>query len=94
MRDKNMGRLVYVVEPFMGSIKGKQNAKDVSKQLQELINAYAKKGWQFHSVAEVNISVAPGCLAGLLGGKNEYTKYDQVVFCRPLTEEEEAATPA
>lgn len=86
-----MGRFVYVVEPFMGSIKGGQNAKDVSKQLQELINTYAKKGWQLHSIGEVNISVSPGCLASLFGAKNEYTKYDQVVFCRPLTEEEEAS---
>lgn len=87
-----MGRYVYIVAPFMGSIKGKQSAKDVSNQLQELINFYAKKGWQFHSMAEVNIEVAPGCLAGLFGSGSEYTKYDQVIFCRPLTEEEERSS--
>lgn len=86
-----MGRFVYTVIPFMGSIKGKQNAKDVSNQLQELINSYAQKGWQFHSMAEVNIEVTPGCLAGLFGNGREYTKYDQAVFCRPLTDEEEKA---
>lgn len=62
-----MERYVYLVTPFMGSIKGKQNAKDVSDQLQSLINTYAKKGWEFSSVAEVNIEVSPGCIAALLG---------------------------
>lgn len=86
-----MGRYVYVVSPFIGSIKGNQTAKDVSEQLQTLINKHAQKGWEFCSVSEVNIEVAPGCLAGLFGKGNEYTKYDQVIFRRPLTEEEEKA---
>ena len=87
-----MGRYVYVVEPFIGSIINKQSAKDVSEQLQTLINHYAKKGWEFCSVSEVNIEVSPGCIAGLFGSGNEYTKFDQVIFRRPLTEEEEKAT--
>lgn len=86
-----MGRYVYSVSPFIGSIKGGQSAKDVAQQLQALINQYAQKGWEFCSVSEVNIEVAPGCLAALLGKGNEYTKYDQVIFRRPLTEEEEKA---
>lgn len=84
-----MGRYVYHVSPFMGSIKGKQNANSVSQQLQTLINSYAKKGWEFCSVGEVNIEVSPGCIGGLLGRGSEYVKFDQVVFRRPLTDQEE-----
>lgn len=88
-----MGRLVYAVEPFRGSIDGKKTAADVSKQLQVLINKYAQKGWQFHSIADISIEVSPGCIAALFGQKIFQTKIDQVVFCRPLTEEEEASAP-
>jgi len=87
-----MGRYIYVVKPFIGLIKGNQSAKDVSDQLQTMINGYAKKGWDFCSVSEVNIKISPGCLAALFGRGNEYTKFDQVVFRRPLTEEEEQST--
>ena len=70
----------YKVVPFIGSIKRNQGASEVSAQLESTINEYAKQGWEFYELDEVNIAVSPGCLASLFGSKTEYTKFDQVIF--------------
>ena len=70
----------YRVMPFIGKIKSNQSAVDVSNQLEALIGEGAKEGWLFEQVASVNIEVQPGCLAGLLGAKADYTRFDMVVF--------------
>ena len=70
----------YRVMPFIGKIKGNQSAADVSNQLEGLINEGAKEGWQFEQVNNVNIQVQPGCLAGLFGAKEDYVRFDMVVF--------------
>lgn len=73
----------YRVIPFIGRIKNNQNAVNVSDQLEQLINEGAKEGWEFDSLGNVNIEVQPGCLAGLLGAKADYTRFDMVVFKKP-----------
>ena len=70
----------YRVIPFIGKIKNKQTATDVSDQLETLINEGAKEGWEFDQLNNVNIEVQPGCLAGLFGAKVAYTRFDMVVF--------------
>ena len=70
----------YRVMPFIGKIKSNQSAADVSNQLEALINEGAKEGWQFEQVNNVNIQVQPGCLAGLFGAKEDYVRFDMVVF--------------
>jgi len=70
----------YRVMPFIGKVKSNQSAVEVSNQLEALINEGAKEGWQFEQVNNVNIQVQPGCLAGLLGAKAEYVRFDMVVF--------------
>jgi hypothetical protein len=76
----------YLVIPFIGKIKSgffsSENAETVSRQLQSLINQYSRQGWEFYSVAKVDIEVTPGCLAGLFGAKTSYVTFDQVVFRR------------
>lgn len=70
----------YKVLPFIGRAKGNLSADVVSKQLEDLISAQATEGWEFYQLSNVNIQVTPGCLAGLLGGKESYVRYDQVIF--------------
>jgi hypothetical protein len=47
-----------------------------------VINHYAGQGWELYTICDVNIEVKPGCIAGLLGAKTEYVRYDQVIFRR------------
>jgi hypothetical protein len=70
----------YRVIPFIGKIKGNQNAVDVSNQLEAIIDEGVKEGWEFDQLNNVNIEVQPGCLAGLFGAKVDYTRFDMVVF--------------
>jgi hypothetical protein len=77
-----MLRYEYRVVPFIGKIKGKQAAAEVSRQLQAVIQENANQGWEFCQITDVNIEIAPGCLGSLLGGKESYARFDQVVFRR------------
>jgi hypothetical protein len=73
---------IYQVIPFIGKIKGKQTANDVSDQLEALINEGTKNGLEFVQLGAVNIEVQPGCIAGLLGAKVAYTRFDMAIFKR------------
>lgn len=75
-----MARYQYHVVPFIGRIKSNQSANDVSAQLEDLINQYASKGWEFYQLNDVNIEVQPGCLGRLFGAKASYIQFDQVIF--------------
>lgn len=77
-----MGNYVYHVVPFIGKIKSGQTADEVSRQLNALINDTVAKGWEFYQLGEVNIQIAPGCLAALFGARNSYVTYNQVIFRR------------
>ena len=77
-----MQRYEYRVLPFIGQLKAKQAATEVSKQLQGLIDTQAIEGWEFCQVNDVNIRVEPGCLGGLFGAKASYIRFDQIIFRR------------
>ena len=77
-----MAKYEYKVVPFIGRIKRKQSAADVSAQLEAVIDSYASEGWELYQMADVNIEVSPGCLAGLFGGKQSYVRFDQLIFRR------------
>ena len=70
----------YQVIPFIGRIKGKQSAKDVSDQLEDLINKGVANGLEFVQLGAVNIEVQPGCLAAFFGKKVDYTRFDMAIF--------------
>jgi hypothetical protein len=70
----------YQVMPFIGRINSKQSANDVSDQLEALINEGAANGLEFVQLSSVNIEVKPGCIAGLLGAKESYTRFDMAIF--------------
>lgn len=74
----------YRVIPFIGQVKAgdKHGASTVATQLQAMIAEQAAQGWELVQVANVQIQVAPGCLAGLSGAKVAYVGFDQVIFRR------------
>ena len=72
----------YRVMPFIGTIKGKQSASQVSDQLESMINEGSSQGWEFDHLGSVNIEVSPGCIASLFGARVSYTRYDMAVFKR------------
>ena len=73
----------YKVVAFMGSTKGSEGADIVASQLTTLINSEATGGWELFQMGDVNIEVSPGCIAGLLGQKVTYMRFDQIVFRKP-----------
>ena len=72
----------YKVLPFIGKIKSGEGAEVAARQLQVVISEYAASGWEFVQLGDVNIEIQPGCLAGLLGQKAVYVKFDQLIFRR------------
>lgn len=70
----------YRVIPFIGKINNNQSAKDVSDQLEGILNSGAQEGWDFVQINNVNIQVQPGCLAGLFGAKEQYVRFDMAIF--------------
>lgn len=70
----------YQVVPFIGKIKNNQTAEEVSKQLEILINERAKNGMEFVQLGAVNIEVQPGCIGGLFGASETYTRFDMAIF--------------
>ena len=70
----------YKVVPFIGQSKGNLSASDVASQLESIIRQHASAGWEFYQLSDVNIEVQPGCLAGLVGAKVQYVRFDQLIF--------------
>ena len=81
-----MDQYEYLVVPFVGQLKrgvfSIENARNVSQQLQNLLNQYTQIGWEFYRIDKVDIQVSPGCLASLLGVKVGFISFDQVIFRR------------
>ncbi len=46
----------YRAQPFIGRLKGKQGADEVSRQLESVINTFAVDGWEFYQLADVNFN--------------------------------------
>jgi hypothetical protein len=49
-------------------------------QFSDLINQHCANGWDFFSLEEITVADKPGCLAGLLGAKEETRNYNMLVF--------------
>lgn len=83
-------RYEYRVVPFIGKLQSGlfgavvQDAGEVSKQLEAVINQQSSEGWEFVTVNDVNIEIKPGCLSGLFGQKAAYVPFDQIVFRREI----------
>jgi hypothetical protein len=84
----------YKVVSFLGQNKGSLSAADVATQLERVINQYAVNGWEFYELADVNIEVRPGCIAGLFGASAQYVRFDQLIFRTSKAQVESAAPPS
>jgi hypothetical protein len=79
-----MTQYQYKTVPFIGRVKSGEGPDAVAQQLTIAINAYAKDGWEFVQLGDINIEVKPGCLAGIFGARVSYTRFDQIVFRRTI----------
>jgi len=74
----------YKVVPFVASIDHKKGTSDhVAEQLENLINNYSSKGWNYVRLESVTTFVSPdnGCFG--FGGKPGYnTTRQMVVFSK------------
>jgi hypothetical protein len=52
----------------------------VAEYLEEQINIMARDGWEYVRSEQMNLTVNPGCLGMLFGGKAETTAYSVAVF--------------
>jgi hypothetical protein len=78
-----MAKYEYRVVPFIGRVNATQGAELAAKQLSDLIAKNTYGDWELHQLVDVNIEVKPGCLAGLLGAKESYIRFDQLIFKKP-----------
>lgn len=75
----------FKVVRFSPSLIGgilKTKGAPVEKQIEDVINQYISEGWEFVSYQTAHVSVAPGCLASLIGRKEAFLYYDVMLFSR------------
>jgi len=70
----------YKVVPFLGQSRGSLSAADIASQLEHAIRQNAVGGWEFFLLSDVNVEIQPGCVAGLLGARVQYVRFDQLIF--------------
>ena len=75
-------RCAFMTVPFVGRLKSGQSPSVVSNQLQQVLSEFANQGWEFVGIHKTSISVQPGCLGSLFGGKASSIRYDQLEFKR------------
>lgn len=52
--------------------------------LQNIVNAHAEEGWEFHRIDSIGVQMTAGCLAALFGKKTEVTRYYVISFRREI----------
>ncbi len=76
----------YKVVPFKGVIKSAvysdENANEVARQQQAVIEANAVAGWEFYRIDHIEFVAAPGCLGSLTGARAGVISFDQITFRR------------
>lgn len=60
-----------------------QRGNEAATYLQNVVNSHSKEGWEFYRVDPIGVSVQPGCLASLLGQKEQITTYYVITFRKP-----------
>ncbi|QDQ89155.1 DUF4177 domain-containing protein [Alcaligenaceae bacterium SJ-26] len=61
----------------------KHKGNEAAVYLEQIVNAQARDGWEFHRVDEIGVSVSPGCIAAFLGQKSQLSLYYVISFRRP-----------
>ncbi|QFS86284.1 MULTISPECIES: DUF4177 domain-containing protein [unclassified Marinobacter] len=57
-----------------------QRGNEAAAYLEDVVNTYAKDGWEFYRVDAIGVNVKPGCIAGLFGQKEALSTYHVVSF--------------
>lgn len=70
---KNYKYTIYQVKTQSSTI----NLKDA---VQSKIQEFTDKGYEFHSQVYVPVSINPGCISSLLGGKTQYLNVPLFIF--------------
>lgn len=77
--------MTYSVVPFVARIGPADGAAEAAKQLEELVNDGAKKGWKFLRLESVEVIInhpgSSGCFGfGAVPPSTQITRYDMAVF--------------
>jgi len=69
-----------VPAPAMLNVTKKDQQEKAVRSYGDLINKECEGGWEFYSLESISTLVAPGCLGGLFGGKEQTTIFNMLVF--------------
>ncbi len=58
------------------------SGNDAADYLEEVVNHFAEKGWEFHRIDTIGVQVRPGCWAALFGQKAQTNSYYVISFRR------------
>jgi len=61
--------------------------------VEKTINKWAGHGWEFVGLETFTVEVPSGCLAALVGAKNERVAYYVAVFRKPIRSRDTSAPP-
>ncbi|MBP6018772.1 MAG: DUF4177 domain-containing protein [Burkholderiaceae bacterium] len=62
----------------------KHKGSEAAHYLQNVVNAHAEDGWEFHRIDQIGVDVKPGCFSGLLGQKTGFSTYHVISFRREV----------
>ena len=57
---------------------------EAAKYLEDVVNEYARAGWEFHRVDHLDVAQKRGCLGIWLGGNSSFVAYPIITFRRPV----------
>ena len=53
---------------------------EAAAYLENIVNEYATKGWEFYRIDSVGVSLQPGCFDSIFGKKEESSIYYVITF--------------
>lgn len=60
----------------------KHKGNEAAAYLEKVVNQQGAEGWEFYRVDPIGVSLQPGCLAALLGQKEQQHLYHVITFRR------------
>lgn len=71
-----------VAGPVGLKIGAKESYAEAVKQYAAIIDREAVGGWELDCIQQIPVTREPGCLAGLLGQKEETVYFNMLVFAK------------
>jgi hypothetical protein len=68
------------VPPVIRVKAKEQQGGEAAAYLEEVVNDWAQKGWEFYRVDPIGIRTEPGCLGSLIGQKVQLLEYYVITF--------------